>query len=58
MVAQFQATTTSYPVPTASISGVSELKGKTVFYIPLDSIPLDALNTAQWSTSPARSPTG
>jgi ribose transport system substrate-binding protein len=34
-VAQFEATTTNYPVPTASISGVSALKGKTVYYIPL-----------------------
>jgi ribose transport system substrate-binding protein len=35
MVTQFEATTTSYPVPTASISGLSSLKGKTVYYIPL-----------------------
>jgi ribose transport system substrate-binding protein len=35
MVAQLEATTTSYPVPAASISGVSSLKGKTVYYIPL-----------------------
>jgi len=35
MVTQFEATTSSYPVPTASISGVSALKGKTVYYIPL-----------------------
>ena len=35
MVTQLEATTTSYPVPTASISGVSSLKGKTVYYIPL-----------------------
>src|SRR5258708_2704678 len=35
MVSQFEATTTSYPVPTASIKGVSALKGKTVYYIPL-----------------------
>jgi ribose transport system substrate-binding protein len=35
MVTQFEATTTSYPVPTASISGVLSLKGKTVYYIPL-----------------------
>jgi ribose transport system substrate-binding protein len=35
MVSQLEATTTSYPVPTASISGVSSLKGKTVYYIPL-----------------------
>lgn len=35
MVSQFEATTTSYPVPTTTISGVSALKGKTVYYIPL-----------------------
>jgi len=35
MVTQFEATTTSYPVPTSSISNVSSLKGKTVYYIPL-----------------------
>lgn len=36
MVAQLQATTSAYPVPTASVSGVSSLKGRTVYYIPLD----------------------
>ena len=35
MVSQLEATTTTYPVPTAGISGVSSLKGKTVYYIPL-----------------------
>jgi ribose transport system substrate-binding protein len=35
MVTQLEATTSSYPVPTASIPGVSALKGKTVYYIPL-----------------------
>jgi len=35
MVTQLEATTSSYPVPTASISGLSALKGKTVYYIPL-----------------------
>jgi ribose transport system substrate-binding protein len=35
MVTQLEATTTSYPVPAASIKGVSALKGKTVYYIPL-----------------------
>jgi ribose transport system substrate-binding protein len=35
MVSQFEATTTKYPLPTASVSGVSSLKGKTVYYIPL-----------------------
>jgi ribose transport system substrate-binding protein len=35
MVTQLESTTSSYPVPTASIKGVSALKGKTVYYIPL-----------------------
>ncbi len=35
MVTQLESTTATYPVPTASISGVSALKGKTVYYIPL-----------------------
>jgi ribose transport system substrate-binding protein len=35
MVTQLEATTANYPVPTANISGVSKLKGKTVYYIPL-----------------------
>jgi len=35
MVTQLEATTTNYPVPTASVAGVSALKGKTVYYIPL-----------------------
>jgi ribose transport system substrate-binding protein len=35
MVTQLEATTSTYPVPTASVSGVSKLKGKTVYYIPL-----------------------
>jgi ribose transport system substrate-binding protein len=35
MVSQLEATTASYPVPAGSISGVSSLKGKTVYYIPL-----------------------
>jgi ribose transport system substrate-binding protein len=35
MVSQLEATTSTYPVPTTSISGVSSLKGKTVYYIPL-----------------------
>jgi len=36
MVTQLEATTSQYPVPTASVSGVSKLKGRTVYYIPLD----------------------
>ena len=34
-VTKLGATTSSYPVPTASVPGVSKLKGRTVFYIPL-----------------------
>jgi ribose transport system substrate-binding protein len=36
MVAQLESTTSQYPVPTASVSGVPGLKGRTVYYIPLD----------------------
>jgi ribose transport system substrate-binding protein len=35
MVTQLSAVTTKYPVPTAAVSGVSALKGKTVYYVPL-----------------------
>ena len=35
MVTQLEATSSTYPVPTASVKGVSALKGKTVYYIPL-----------------------
>jgi ribose transport system substrate-binding protein len=34
-VAKLSATTSTYPVPTASVSGVSKFKGRTVYYIPL-----------------------
>jgi ribose transport system substrate-binding protein len=34
-VASLSATTTKYPVPTASVAGVSKFKGHTVYYIPL-----------------------
>jgi ribose transport system substrate-binding protein len=34
-VAALSAVTSKYPLPTASVSGVSRLKGKTVYYIPL-----------------------
>lgn len=34
-VAKYSAKTTTYPVPTAKISGVSSLKGRTVYFIPL-----------------------
>jgi ribose transport system substrate-binding protein len=36
MVTQLESTTPSYPVPTASVSGVSGFKGRTVYYVPLD----------------------
>src|SRR6266702_5165279 len=35
MVSQLEGTTSTYPVPTASIPGVAALKGKTVYYVPL-----------------------
>jgi ribose transport system substrate-binding protein len=35
MVSQLEATTSAYPVPTAAVSGVPKLKGKTFYYIPL-----------------------
>ena len=35
MVTQLEATTSQYPVPTANVSGVSSLKGRTVYYVPL-----------------------
>lgn len=35
-VKKLEAPTTSYPVPAAPIHGVSKLKGKTVYYVPLD----------------------
>ena len=35
MVTQLSGVTTKYPVPTTPVSGVSALKGKTVYYIPL-----------------------
>jgi ribose transport system substrate-binding protein len=34
-VAKLEATTSSYPVPAASVPGASKLKGRTVFYVPL-----------------------
>jgi ribose transport system substrate-binding protein len=35
MVTQLEGTASTYPVPTASIPGVSGLRGKTVYYVPL-----------------------
>ena len=34
-VTKLEATTSSYPVPSASVPGVSGLKGKTVYYVPI-----------------------
>lgn len=55
MVSQFEATTTTYPVPTATVSGVSSLKGKTVYYIPLvQFIPGFVVTAATMKTALAR----
>jgi len=55
MVTQLEATTTSYPVPTASVSGVSALKGKTVYYIPLvQQIPGFVVTAATMKTALAK----
>jgi ribose transport system substrate-binding protein len=35
MVTKLEATTATYPVPTASVPGVSSLKGRTVYFVPL-----------------------
>jgi ribose transport system substrate-binding protein len=35
-LAALEATTSQYPVPAGSVSGLSSFKGRTVFYIPLD----------------------
>ena len=43
-VAKLEATTSTYPVPSASVPGVSKLKGKTVYYIPiLQNVPTFAV---------------
>lgn len=34
-VTSLEAVTSTYPIPTAQVSGVSALKGRTVYYIPL-----------------------
>jgi ribose transport system substrate-binding protein len=52
MVSQYAAATTSYPVPSASISGLSKLKGRTVYYIPLtEYIPGFAITAAEMKTA-------
>lgn len=35
MVKQLEGTTSSYPLPTAAVSGVSKVAGRTVYYVPL-----------------------
>ena len=55
MVAQYESATTSYPVPTGSISGLSKLKGHTVYYIPLtEYIPGFAITAAEMKTALAK----
>jgi len=55
MVAQLEATTATYPVPTADVSGVSKFAGKTVFYIPLDAhIPGFVVTAATMKTALAK----
>jgi ribose transport system substrate-binding protein len=54
-VSKLEAATSSYPVPTASISGVSKLKGKTVYYIPLvQQIPGFVVTAATMKTALAK----
>jgi ribose transport system substrate-binding protein len=51
MVAQFEAVP-SHPVPSASLKGVSALKGKTVYYVPLvQQIPGFVLTAAALKTA-------
>lgn len=55
MVAQLEATTSAYPVPTADVSGVSKFAGRTVFYIPLDAhIPGFVVTAATMKTALAK----
>ena len=55
MVAQLEGTTSTYPVPTADVSGVSKFAGKTVFYIPLDAhIPGFVVTAATMKTALAK----
>jgi ribose transport system substrate-binding protein len=52
MVQQLEATTSTYPLPTASVSGVSGFKGRTVYYIPLDAhIPGFVVTAATMKTA-------
>ena len=55
MVAQLSAVTAKYPVPTTPVSGVSALKGKTVYYVPLvAAIPGFAATAVALKTSLAK----
>jgi len=55
MVTQLSAVTTKYPVPTTPVSGVSALKGKTVYYVPLvAAIPGFAATAVSMKTSLAK----
>jgi ribose transport system substrate-binding protein len=50
-----EAATSTYPVPTASVSGVSKLRGKTVYYIPLvQDIPQFVVTAAALKTALAK----
>lgn len=54
-IAKLEATTSSYPVPTASVPGVSKLKGRTVFYIPLlEDVPTFAVAAQTMKAALAR----
>jgi ribose transport system substrate-binding protein len=54
-VAKLEATASSYPVPTASVPGVSKLKGRTVFYIPLlEDVPTFAVAAQTMKAALAR----
>lgn len=54
-VASLSATTSAYPVPTSSVSGVKKLNGETVYYIPLvQQIPGFVVTAATMKTALAK----
>ncbi|MFC1401415.1 MULTISPECIES: substrate-binding domain-containing protein [Streptacidiphilus] len=54
-VAKLSATTATYPVPTASVSGTAKFKGRTVYYIPLvQQIPGFVVTAATMKTALAK----
>lgn len=54
-VAKLSATTASYPVPTAAVSGTAKFKGRTVYYIPLvQQIPGFVVTAATMKTALAK----